>query len=126
MNGASRQATTMASHRSASAGVRRLMRPGGDKRVSCTARHLFGAGAEEHAVHAVPMKVAQQAPQAPFSAREIDVMAEARLDPDAVLARLLRIDLPRMKIKYAGLGIGMIYSPHRPTRQRIRQQAEVA
>ena len=53
----------------------------------------------ENAIHPVPAEVAQQSPQAGLGPAKIDVMPKARFEPDAIDARLLRVDLPRMKIK---------------------------
>ena len=53
-------------------------------------------------------------------------MTEAGLAADPLLPWLLRIYLPWMEIKYAGLSVSFIDVLHGPARHPVRQQPEVS
>src|SRR5439155_7749713 len=57
---------------------------------------------------------------------KVHVMAKTRLRTDAVDARLIGIQFPRMKIEHRGLAIDGIDTPNRPARDRVGKQPEVA
>lgn len=72
------------------------------------------------------MKVPQQAFQAGLHAGQIQVVAEAGLERNAALPRLVRVDFPRMKVEDARLPVRLIDVAHAPTPKDVGQQPEVS
>ena len=69
---------------------------------------------KEHMIHTVPAEFPHEPAQTLFHHRQIGVMTDSRFQADAVLARLIRIDFPRVEIKDTGLVIMLIDPAHRP------------
>src|SRR5688500_2941572 len=80
---------------------------------------------QKKVVDPAPLKIAAQRAQPPFHRREIDVVAKARLEAQALLARLIEIDFPRMKIEDAGLAVDRNHALEQPARQAVRHEPKV-
>src|SRR5690606_8652596 len=80
---------------------------------------------QENAIHAAPLEVAQQPLQALLHAAQVDVVAEPGFHRDALLARLVRVELPRMKIKDAGLPVNLIDALQEPARHGVGEESKI-
>jgi hypothetical protein len=63
---------------------------------------------QKNVVHAAPPKIGQQLIHSRFYTVDVDVVPEPCFSPDASNTGLLRVNLPRVEVKDAGLPVGCI------------------
>src|SRR5471032_2312520 len=114
------QASTKRSQRAASADPIRPTVTTGSLRLADIGR------SQKNMVHAAPVEILRQPGQARLGPLQVDIVTEAGFQADAGLARLVRVQFPRVKVEYASLAIARIDAPQAPARNGVGQQPEIA
>src|SRR5688572_9959149 len=94
--------------------------------TDCETRDVAASADIEDLVHATPLELAHEPAQTRLHRVQVDVVPETRAQRCPRHARLLRVDLPRMEVKDAGLPVARIDASQRPAIGTVRQQPEIA
>src|ERR1700752_2801776 len=81
---------------------------------------------EEHAIHAIPAKIAEQLRQALFHPLEVEVVTKARLGARTLDERLFRVDFPRVEGEHGRHSVRAVHASDGPARKGIRPETEVS